>query len=102
MVDELGGYLGVSDLEDYESDVNTAICSDLDVETKVCGPGAPSLFAVLANAYLATKNMSNLEKVNEKVTRSSIALAAKIADPMFVKSSTKYAQDLAQSAKPTS
>lgn len=45
--------------------------------------------------------MSNLEKVNEMV-RSSIGLAAKIGDPMFVKSSKKYAEDLAKTSKRSS
>ncbi|CAI2353513.1 unnamed protein product [Caenorhabditis sp. 36 PRJEB53466] len=98
LVKELGGYLTVSDLEDYESDVNAAICTEIDTDTKLCGPGPPSLFAVLANTYLATKNMSNLDKVNE-VVRSSVGLAAKIADPMFAKSSKKYAEELAKTSK---
>lgn len=53
---ELGGYMTASDLEDYESDMSSAICSEIDVDTKVCGPGSPSSFAVLANTYLATKS----------------------------------------------
>ncbi|EFO99867.1 hypothetical protein CRE_18928 [Caenorhabditis remanei] len=106
LVKELGGYLTVSDLEDYESDMNSAICTDIDVDTKVCGPGPPSSFAVLANSYLATKsriveNMSNLSKVND-VVKSSLGLTSKIADPMFVKSSKKYAEELSKTSKRTS
>lgn len=56
LVKELNGYLTVSDLEDYESDLNSAICVDIDVETKLCGPGPPSLFAVLSNSYFVTKS----------------------------------------------
>ncbi|NP_001360571.1 Gamma-glutamyltranspeptidase 1 [Caenorhabditis elegans] len=98
---ELGGYMTASDLEDYESDMSSAICSEIDVDTKVCGPGSPSSFAVLANTYLATKNMSNLAKVND-VLRSSMGLISKIADPMFVKSSKKYTEELAKTSKRSS
>uniref|UniRef100_A0A1I7V203 Gamma-glutamyltranspeptidase 1 n=1 Tax=Caenorhabditis tropicalis TaxID=1561998 RepID=A0A1I7V203_9PELO len=101
LVKEIGGYITVSDLEDYESDVKTAICTDIDQDTKVCGPGPPSSFAVLANTYLATKNMSNLIKVNDFV-KSSQSLISKIADPMFVKSSKKYAEELAKTSKRSS
>ncbi|CAO4376716.1 unnamed protein product [Caenorhabditis nigoni] len=101
LVKEVGGYLTVSDLEDYESDMASALCTEIDTDTKVCGPGPPSSFAVLANTYLATKNMSNLSKVNEFV-KSSIGLTHKIGDPMFVKSSKKYAEELSKTSKRTS
>ncbi|UMM32338.1 hypothetical protein L5515_006173 [Caenorhabditis briggsae] len=101
LVKEIGGYLAVSDLEDYESDMASALCTDIDADTKVCGPGPPSSFAVLANTYLTTKNMSNLSKVNEFV-KSSQGLTHKIGDPMFVKSSKKYAEELSKTSKRTS
>ncbi|EGT43759.1 hypothetical protein CAEBREN_05717 [Caenorhabditis brenneri] len=101
LVKEVGGYLTTSDLEDYESDMSTAICTEIDLDTKVCGPGPPSSFAILANTYLATKNMSNLIKVND-VVKSSLGLTSKIADPMFVKSSKKYAEELAKTSKRSS
>ncbi|PIC23214.1 hypothetical protein B9Z55_016988 [Caenorhabditis nigoni] len=101
LVKEVGGYLTVSDLEDYESDMASALCTEIDTDTKVCGPGPPSSFAVLANTYLATKNMSNLSKVNEFV-KSSQGLTYKIGDPMFVKSSKKYAEELSKTSKRTS
>ncbi|CAI5452442.1 unnamed protein product [Caenorhabditis angaria] len=92
------GYLSPADFEDYESDLNNARCTTIDNDIKVCGPGPPSLFSVLVNSYSLTKNMSNIEKVNE-VVKSNINSAYKIADPIFYQLSRKFADDLMRSSK---
>ncbi|CAB3396884.1 unnamed protein product [Caenorhabditis bovis] len=92
------GYLSLSDMEDYECDVNEALCTTVDIGTRLCGPGPPSLFPLLVHDYLTTKNMVSLRKI-EEIIKSNMRFAKNLADPVFHKPSKGFAESLMKKLK---